>query len=395
MLRQTQIIFCHTGLSPAWILLAFLMGTGTQANEYSLDYRVEASADYNDNEGLSREDERATYGAQIALPISFTMRSERTSTSFTGELESSKFDDSGYNSNDQNFQGETSYRLERGYVSGSAGYLRGSTRNTEFLDTGRIGGVSTRVERTSAATSAGYNLTENNRASADLAYGKTDYASPRYIGGTTVTGALSVANQWTNRTSLSLRGLVGRYQNDANRQTTSNIIGSQVGFRSVLSENLDASLGGGLTYVKTSVDTNRLASRPDSSTTGYVVNGAVSYRQERYTLSANLARNIRPTGNGDLNIFDQVSMDYRYQLSELSTFTARLIGGNSEALEGSLDNGRTFAQIRLGLSYKLSQFWTVSSRYTHRYQDNGRGAAQSNALQISLAFNPEKYMWSR
>ena len=371
------------------------MCTGTQANEYSLDYKVEAGADYNDNEGLSREDERATYGAQIALPISFTMRSERTSTSFTGELESSKFDDSGYNSNDQNFQGETSYQLERGYVSGRAGYLRGSTRNTEFLDTGRIGGVSTRVERVSAATNAAYYLTENNRASAGLTYGKTDYASPRYIGGTTIAASIGAANQWSDRTSLSLRARLARYQNDANRQTTSDIIGSQAGFNSMLSENLDVSLSGGLTYVTTSIDTNQSTSRPDSNTTGYIVNGAVNYRQERYSLSATLARNIRPTGNGDLNIFDQVVVDYRYKLSDLSAFNVRLLGGNTEALEGSLDNDRTFALIRLGITYKLSQYWAASGGYTYRYQDNGRGAAQSNALRISLAYGPETSMWSR
>ncbi|MDG2047832.1 MAG: hypothetical protein P8J79_11520 [Halioglobus sp.] len=356
---------------------------------------MSGGADYNDNEGLSREDKRSTSGVQLSLPINFMMRSERTSASFKSELKSFKFDDSGYNSNDQNFQADTSHQLERGYVSGSAGYMRGSTRTTEFLDTGRIGGVSTRVERVSAATSAAYYLTENNRASAGLTYGKTDYASPRYIGGTTIAASIGAANQWSDRTSLSLRARVARYQNDANRQTTSDIIGSQAGFNSVLSENLDMSLSGGLTYVKTSIDSNASASRPDSNTTGYVVNGAVNYRQERYSLSATLARNIRPTGNGDLNIFDQVTVDYRYKLSDLSAFNVRLIGGNTEALEGSLDNDRTFALIRLGITYKLSQYWAASGGYTYRYQDAGRGAAQSNALQINLTFNPETYMWSR
>jgi predicted porin len=154
-------------------------------------------------------------------------------------------------------------------------------------------------------------------------------------------------------------------------------------------------LTGGIAYVATSFDTNSATSRPDSDTTAYVVNGAVNYRQERYSLSATLARNIRPTGNGDLNIFDQVNMTYRYQLSDLSGFNASLLGGNTEALEGAIDNDRRFAQIGLGISYKLAASWSVSGDYTYRYQDNGSGSAQSNAVEIRLTFNPKEYIWSR
>ena len=366
-----------------------------QANEYSVDYRVSSGASYNDNEGLSREDERATYGAQVALPISFKMRSEQASASLLSELKSYKFDDTGYNSNDQNFQGEAAYQLENGSVNGNAGYMRGSTRGTEFLDTGRIGGVSTRVERATAGAGGAYVLTEKSRASVTLRYEQTDYASPRYIGGTVIAGTFGAAHQWTERTSLSLRGNVARYQNNADRQTASNAIGSQAGFASVLSENLDVNFAGGITYVTTSFDTNSPISRPDSDTTGYVVNGAVNYRQERYLLSATLVRNIRPTGDGELNIFDQVNMTYRYQLSDLSVFDVSLLGGNTEALEGAIDNDRRFAQIGLGISYKLAESWSISSDYTFRYQDNGRGAAQSNALKINLTYTPKEYVWSR
>ncbi len=395
MFRRTHIICCHTGRHSACILLAFLISAKAQANEYSVDYQVRGGASYNDNEGLSRDDKRETYGARVTVPISFAMRSNRASASLQSEFKSIKFDDSGYNSNDQNYQGDTAYQLERGSVSATAGYLRGSTRSTEFLDTGRIGGVSTRVERLNAGTSASYNLMEDNRAFANLTYGKTEYASPRYIGGTIIGASFGGIHQWTERTSLSLRGNVSRYQNDAVRQLTSDIIGSQAGFNSVLSERLNASLSGGVTYVETSIDSSSPSARSDSNTTGYVINGAVDYEQERYLLSATLARSIRPTGNGDLNIFDQVTVTYRYKLSELNAFEARLLGGNNEALEGSLGNDRTFAQARLGISHKLTQFWSISGEYTYRYQDNGRGAAQSNAVQISITFSPEKYIWSR
>ena len=395
MFRQTHIIFCHAGFFSAYVAIALLTSASAQAKEYSIDYNVSGGASYNDNEGLSREDERATSGVRIALPISFEMRGDQASASFLSELKSYKFDDSGYDSNDQNFESSAAYQLELGSVSGKAGYMRGSTLGTEFLDTGRIGGVATRVERATAGGNGIYILTEKSRAYVTLNYVQTDYASPRYIGGTVINSSFGAAHQWTERTSLSLGGNVSRYQNNADRQTTSDIIGSRAGFESVLSENLDVALTGGISYVTTSFDTNSATSRPDSDTTAYVVNGAVNYRQERYSLSATLARNIRPTGNGDLNIFDQVNMTYRYQLSDLSGFNASLLGGNTEALEGAIDNDRRFAQIGLGISYKLAASWSVSGDYTYRYQDNGSGSAQSNAVEIRLTFNPKEYIWSR
>jgi hypothetical protein len=395
MFRQTHIIFCHAGFFSAYVAIALLTSASAQAKEYSIDYNVSGGASYNDNEGLSREDERATSGARIAFPISFKMRGDQVTASFLSELKSYKFDDSGYDSNGQNFESNATYQRELGSVSGKAGYMRGSTLATEFLDTGRIGGVATRVERATAGGSGTYLLTEKSRAFVTLNYGQTDYASPRYIGGTIINSGFGAAHQWTERTSLSLGGNVSRYQNNADRQTTSDIIGSRAGFESVLSENLDVALTGGISYVTTSFDTNSATSRPDSDTTAYVVNGAVNYRQERYSLSATLARNIRPTGNGDLNIFDQVNMTYRYQLSDLSGFNASLLGGNTEALEGAIDNDRRFAQIGLGISYKLAASWSVSGDYTYRYQDNGSGSAQSNAVEIRLTFNPKEYIWSR
>ena len=395
MFRQTHIIFCHAGFFSAYVVVALLTSASAQAKEYSIDYNVSGGASYNDNEGLSREDERATSGARIAFPITFKMRGDQVTASFLSELKSYKFDDSGYDSNDQNFESNAAYQTELGSVSGKAGYMRGSTLGTEFLDTGRIGGVATRVERATAGGSGIYLLTEKGRAFVTLNYGQTDYASPRYIGGTVIASGFGAAHQWTERTSLSLGGNVSRYQNNADRQTTSDIIGSRAGFESVLSENLDVALTGGISYVTTSFDTNSATSSPDSDTTAYVVNGAVNYRQERYSLSATLARNIRPTGNGDLNIFDQVNITYRYQLSDLSGFNASLLGGNTEALEGAIDNDRRFAQIGLGISYKLAASWSVSGDYTYRYQDNSRGSAQSNALEIRLTFNPKEYIWSR
>ena len=395
MFRQTHIIFCHAGFSLAYMAVALLTSASAQAKEYSIDYNVSGGASYNDNEGLSAKDERATSGVRIALPISFKMRGDQVTASFLSELKSYKFDDSGYDSNDQNFESNAAYQLELGSVSGKAGYMRGSTLGTEFLDTGRIGGVATRVERATAGGNGAYFLTEKSRAYVALNYVQTDYASPRYIGGTVINSSFGAGHQWTERTSLSLGGNVSRYQNNADRQATSDIIGSRAGFQSVLSENLDVNLTGGISYVTTSFDTNSATSRPDSDTTAYVINGAVNYRQERYSLSATLARNIRPTGNGDLNIFDQVNIAYRYKLSDLSGFNASLMGGNTEALEGSIDNDRRFAQIGLGISYALAESWSVSSSYTYRYQDNGRGAAQSNALEIRLTFSPKEYIWSR
>jgi len=217
--------------------LLILSTTNIRASEYAFEYNVEGGYEYNDNIGLRAEDEVDVSGGVITLPATLTVRDERLESSLMGALTSAKYDDSDFDSDDQDLQGKTEYQLERGQVSGYAGYKRDSTRTSEFLDTGIVGFRATRVETAAAGASADYLVTEKNGFVIGADYSNLDYDSPLLRDYDYVSGYLGWQHQWTENTRLRLQGIADRYENDADVKVTSDSLGAQAGFESQFSES--------------------------------------------------------------------------------------------------------------------------------------------------------------
>ncbi len=379
-------------------LLTISLATSSQAAEYSLDYKVEGGYEYNDNVGLSAEDEIDISGGKISLPATLTMRSERLESSLMGELTSAKFDESGYNSDDQNLQGNASYQLERGEVKGHAGYQRDSTRSSEFLDTGVVGLNATRREEATFAGSGDYMFTEKNGISAGADYSDVNYDSPRYRDYDYISGNVGWLHQWSEITLLRLQGIASRFENDADLQITSDSIGVQVGFDSQLSEQLSIALLAGWVSVDTDYSTNSSIPSPDDDSNDvFQMSGLLTYQLERYELTAKIRSGTRPSGNGNVDKTNQLDLTYRYHVTERTRFDLILVGGTNRSLDNRVDNDRDFARARLRLDYRISQSWYVAGSYIYSYQDRERdnGSADSNQIRVSLIFQPVKNVWSR
>ncbi len=379
----------------------------SQASEYSLGYSVEGSAEYNDNIALRTEDIIDISGGSISLPVTLTSRSERLKSSLMGELTSSKYSESGYDSDDQNLQGDTRYQLERGELTGNAGYKRDSTRNTAFLDTGVVGLNATRVEEATIGGSGDYMFTEKNGIVAGADYMDLNYDSPLYDNYDYIAGNVGWQHQWTERTLLRLQGIANRYQNDADLQQTSDSLGAQVGFNSQLSEPLRIFLLAGWVNVETDYSTNSSIALPENESSDvFQMNGSLNYRQERYELSAAVRSGTRPSGNGNLGKTNQLDLNYRYYVSERSRFDLGLVGGRDSTLNENVSNDRDYARVKLRLDYRIAQSWYVAGAYMFSYQDRENdggfvnadqtdGSADSNQINISLIFQPENIVWSR
>ena len=387
-------------VAPALVftLLTLPFAVSSQANEYSLDYKVEAGYEYDDNVGLRAENEIDVSGGKISLPATLAMRSERLETSLMGEVASAKYDDSGYNSDDQNLQGKAAYELERGNVAGYAGFKRDSTRDSEFLDTGVVGLSATRVETATVGGSGDYLFTEKNGIIAGADYRDVDYDSPLKVDNDFLSGHAGWTHQWSQRTRLRLQGYANRYENDAQLKVKSDSLGVQAGFDSTWSEQLSVSLLAGWVSVDTDYSTNLpIAPQDDDNNDGYLLNGSLNYRQERYTVAAKIKRELTPSGNGYLRVTNQLDLTYKYSVSERSHFELGLVGGQSSALDSRIDNDRDYARARLRLDYRFSRSWYVAGTYIFSYQDQDRadGDADSNQINLSLIFHPEKNVWSR
>lgn len=377
---------------------ALFVCAGAHADEYSVKYGVSADYEYNDNVRLTPDDKSSISGGQVALPVSFASRSERLTSSLDGTLEFSQYDDSGYDSDDQNLQGKIKYLLERGEVEGYAGYKRDSTRSYEFDDTGLVGASATRVERLDLGGSGSTFFTQRNGITGGIDYGQVDYQSPRLQDYRFTSGYGGWINQWNERTRLRLQGYFSRYDNDDGPiNVESDTFGLQVGFDSDWSERLSASLLAGWAKVETNYDSQQTPP-PDDDSTGLLLEGRLTFREERYEVEAKVINEPQPTGSGTLYARSRLDLSYLYQVSERSNFDLALILGQQSAVESAINNDRDFARIRLKLDYRITGDWYVAGTYQYSYQDREQesGDASSNAVYLSLIYQPEKqFIWSR
>lgn len=382
----------------AFVVLGLSFTTASQANEYALEYSVKGRYQHTDNINLQPDFPIDLSGAEMILPATLTASSERLQASLLGSLSSSKYNESGYDSTDSNLQASADYRLERGTISGRAGYQRDSTQNTEFLDTGVVGFQSSRVEYATVGSSGTYNLTELNSLTAGANYRKSEYESPRFVNNENTSGYIGWIHQWTEDTNLQLQGTVSRFENEARIQVVSDSYGVQGGFTSNLTERLNVSALGGWTTTKTSYSASGLASLPDDDNTGgWVFNGSTNYQMNRSKLSANLVRSSVASGNGYLQVSTILNIEYLYDVSEKSRLTLGLTSGRNGALDSRIKNNRDFSRANVALSYQFSRSWSLVGTYVYSYQDreSQTESADSNTLYATLIFQPLRTIWSR
>ncbi|NQX87054.1 MAG: hypothetical protein HRT77_00165 [Halioglobus sp.] len=386
--------------SIALMSVSTILSVNSTANEYSFEYSVQGGYEYNDNIGLRSEDEIDVSGGVITAPATLTIRSERLETSLIGELTSAKYDDSDFDSDDQNLEGRTQYLLERGELTGYAGYKRDSTRTSEFLDTGIVGLRATRVEHATAGGSVDYMFTEKNGLVAGVDYLDRDYDSPLQTDFDNISGYAGWRHQQTERTSLRLQVIAARYENDANLQVTSDSVGAQVGFDSELSEALNVFLLVGWVNVDTdySANASSIVTTPDDDSNDvFQMNGSLVYRQERNELSLEVSSGTRATGSGTLDESHRLNLSYNFRWTEGSRLRLALVGGKNSSLDSDVDDDRDYARGRIGVDYRIAESWYLGGTYTYSYQDRQRadGDADSNQIDLSLIFRPDRHVWSR
>ena len=382
----------------ALALLSLSLTAGSQAYEYTLDYGITGRASYDDNTNMKVDNPSAVFGGRILLPVELTVRGERLTSALLASVAVRRFDDSSYNSDDSNIQANAQYGLERGSVAVSAGQKRNSTQETQFLEGGEEESSASKVDTITAGGSGNYRLTEADGIIAGVNYSAREYENPNLINGRSFSGFAGETHQWTERTTLQLRGTASRYENDANLQVTSDSLGLQVGFSSVLTEQLDISFLGGWTNFTTNYSSKTGAQTPsDSNGGGYVVNGVLNYRTQRYTLLTRVSRRSTPSSNGYLLISNTLDMAYEYAISERTEFSLEMQGGDSNALDERINNDRIFGQAEFSLSYRLSSFWAIGGSYRLRYQDKESqdDAVYSNTVYFNVSYDPAPLLWSR
>lgn len=369
------------------------------AREYSFDYSVEGSASFSDNLGLDTQNKSSAYGGRIDLPMTLRANGDRLRSALLTELSSAKYDDSGYDSDDQRFNASSDYLFERGSVGATLGLNRSSTRDTEFLDTGEIGGTATRVEYATASVRANRQFTPRQAVNLNANYREADYSSRRFNDNKSYSGSVSWLYRTSEKTQLRLLGSTGRFENESTFQTRASTTGLQAGFDTKFSENLNFSLMAGVVRIQSKYqNTNPLIIRDtNNSDNGYSLNTELSYDQERSKFTIDAIRRLFPSGNGNLTESTKANLKYSYKITEYISAGITLTGGSIQSVDNRFGNNRDFALAKIKLGYQFARDWNISGKITYRWQDqkNNSDAAHSSSIGMSIVYKPQKVVWSR
>ena len=198
--------------------------------------------------------------------------------------------------------------LEKGNFSLVANYNENSTRTTELRTTGLINQDITATTKSIEAVWL-RELTDRLNFSLNAGLVKNSYDSPSFTGYNTKSIGSSLSYQVSEKLVTFVNLGYEKYKTDStstqNSQSSRNSQNYNAGFNYIVSPQLDFSLLAGF-------------NRTSSAGSAKIGRASFNYQAERHLLRGALARDVSPTGLGDFQETDRLSLGYSYNLSEKS-----------------------------------------------------------------------------
>lgn len=411
--------------------LALLLGAWVagpvSADEWSITPRLDARLQYDDNYRLVVSDPVSTVGTIVDLAADLAWRTEVSRASISPRVRVNRFDQQQdlLNTDDLylDLAAETSTERARYGLRGgieSATVLTSETiQDQEGLSLGRRE-VQADRDAWRLRPSWSYVLTERDRLSLDADLSAVDYES--VPGGGYVDYRFAVANAalghaLTERDTVSGIVYLSRYDRDVLDSVTDSI-GFQVGYERELTETLTGYAAFGMVRSEFTSDPLRFFvigpggvplvgpdGRPvvievsnDSTDWGQLINLRLKQRLYEGEWSLEATRNLSPTGDGVLVTRDEVRADYTHRWTERLSGRLGVFAFKDESSTSRVQVAdRDYARLELGVSYRLTPYWTVSGRYAYRYEkyDTVDDPADSNAVWVTLAWQGDRWAASR
>lgn len=269
------------------------------------------------------------------------------------------------------------HELERGTLGLRANYIRASTRQTQFTDTGVLLQDGSSTEKSIVANWS-HLITTNLNYAVDLGYEKTSFSGVNILNNYSLTYLNNVLSYKYNE---MISPYLGVRLNDYKSQGD---LGSSrikyqdylVGAELELSPTIKLNVGTGFTNFSSSGQDNEWIGLID-----------VSYIRERYTLASRLERSVLPTGLGDIEIGDRFSVNYAYDLTEKSAFGVDLTLSKNNSLT-------TIETQQLGAFYnrELTPSWAMRVTYEFRnLKAQGIDSVNGNAAGIVFTYRTPKF----
>jgi hypothetical protein len=309
-----------------------------------------------------------------------------------------------------------SYDWERHNLALQASYLRDSTLNTTFLDTG-LGGIrelegATRIERTTLRPAWQWQLTERQTLDSQLQWQRAEYQSNRYIDYDYASATFNWTYAWNERFSVQLQPNFSRYENKAASSVESDTVGLQGGFIWAIKEKWRLNLLAGASQVSTEYDSEgffvfnpetglvELVEIEDQDSNAFTGDATLTFDEEYYGFSANVSSRYAPTGNGTLRQNSQGRLRFYWKPRQRMRVDIDAVIGREESSDDRIDNKRDFSQAGVRFGYQFAEDWWLSASYRYRTQEASRpllvqdqAKATGNTVSVGVSYRlPEEIL---
>lgn len=424
------------------LALASMVSASAFGLEYSLQPAVEARATHNDNIRLSPVDPISLQGREVRTSLESQVAAETWQTVFNVDLRFNNFNREEFDSDDQFVDFNFNKDGERQSFGFTSNVTRDSTRTSEEDTTGVVGVEAQRRERYAVSPYWSYQVTDINRLSINGSFsrqkydtGDTRYADYDY----SVLGAswFTVVNE---KLTLQLNVAATEYETDP-REASLYISGIQLFIPDseyiVNSKGTQVRIGGDYSFsenltlnmlvgtVKTNQEYEVKDNPPGICSPGIFIiafnvpatqcqiedfddnslTGELNLKGEgersRWEIGYSIAN--EPTSRGYEVESEEVSANWRYDVTERSRLDFRLLYGQVKAVDevtAAIDaNGanRDFVNTSVEYMYKVTETWRVFSDFRYRWQDRESAvdSAESYAVILGVRYMPTKSIWSR
>jgi hypothetical protein len=347
----------------------------SRAAELSLRLSLRLSEGYNDNIRLEPGPHPSVTITTVSPGMELSARTETVSAGLKAQATVNRYHgDARLDATDLILDGSLKRVFERGQAGASLGYVRDSTLASELRQTGV---VQANRQRARVSLNPSWTSQISERASLTLGY---DYAQVKYENaeGTGLTGYRTqtpygiFSYRLSERSRLEATGGVSRLLRDSPRDTLRTVY-AQILLEHDLSEVLTAKLG---------IGANRVRFSSAGSKGGWLAQGSLERRYETGRVSLGVARELNPTGAGELTQTDRLFASWSGKLSpQLSYGLNGAIYRNEPIRSTGGSTADQYYRLSANLGWLMTERWSIEAEIAHARQEPDQGAAaRSNSL---------------
>ena len=264
------------------------------------------------------------------------------------------------------------YQFQKSVVNITADYNKSSSRLTEFITSGVVDKDGSVISK---SISASWGTQLSNRLGLSLAsqYLKTDYNSSAFTNSTTKSISSSLTYELNEKVRPFIQ--IGISQLNSQRTTSKSTLSKTYLLGTTLDLNPKVRMSASLGLNQQQIVGN-----------GWVANTTLNYIEEKYDFRAILSRNVAPSGLGDFQKTDNLSLGYSYELSDKARAGADFIWNINSATSGNETR-----QLTGWYSKELSDYWLFKLSLNLKDLKNSTQSANASIFGISFIYNTPEF----